>query len=105
MKINLQEKMKAIKKAWTPIDVAKFNDHAVRMALFKGNYYWHSHKEDELFYVLKGSIIIRVKNGNDIMLSKGEMASVSRGIKHKTESKRGAYVLMFEPAALKSKGD
>src|SRR3989338_7252419 len=103
MKINLQEKMKAIKKAWTPIDVAKFNDHAVRMALFKGNYHWHSHKEDELFYVLKGSMTIQTK-AKDIKLAKGEMAAVPKGMRHRTKSEKGAYVLMFEPSALKSKG-
>ncbi|KHO48250.1 MAG: mannose-6-phosphate isomerase [archaeon GW2011_AR5] len=96
--------MKAIKKAWTPIDVAKFNDQAVRMALFKGEYHWHVHKEDELFYVLKGHMTIQTK-AKDIKLAKGEMATVPKGMKHCTKSEKGAYVLMFEPSVLKSKGN
>ncbi len=39
-KIQLKEKMKEINgRAWFPVEVAKVNDQAVRMALFKGEYH------------------------------------------------------------------
>ena len=96
--------MKAIKKPWTPIDLARVNDQAVRMALFRGEYHWHSHKEDELFFVARGKITIEIRNGKDINLSRNEIAVVPKGVEHCTKSK-GAYVIMFEPSRLKSKGD
>ena len=103
--VNLEEKIKVIKKPWIPIDIARVNDQVVRMALFKGKYQWHSHKEDELFYVIKGKIKILIRNGKDINLSKGEIATVPKGVEHCTESVKGAFVLMFEPLTLKSKGN
>lgn len=94
--------MRKIKNPWTPIDIARVNNQVVRMALFKGQYHWHSHKKDELFYVLNGTIKIRIRNSKDIKLSKGEMVVVPKGVEHCTESKKGAYVLMFEPSDMKS---
>lgn len=105
MKIILAKEMKAVKEPWTPIDLARVNDHIVRMALFKGEYLWHSHKEDEMFLVAKGKITIEMKKGKSIRLSRNEIAVVPKGIAHRTRSDKGAYVLMFEPSALKSKGD
>ena len=102
--VNLQKKMKAIKGPWTPIYVARVNDQAVRMALYKGSYHWHSHKEDELFYVLKGQIIIQLRNQKEIKLSKGEIAAVPKSVEHCPKGEKGAFVLMFEPSTLKSKG-
>ena len=103
--VNLQKKMKAIKKSWTPIDVAGVNDQVVRMALYKGSYHWHWHNEDELFYVLKGQITIQLRNQKEIKLSKGEIAVVPKSVEHCPKSEKGAFVLMFEPSVLKSRGN
>ncbi len=103
--INLEKMMKTVKKSWTPMDVASVNDQVVRMALYKGEYHWHSHKEDELFYVIKGKITIQIRNGKSIILSKGEIYVVPKGVEHCPKSEKGAYVLMFEPSNLQSKGD
>src|SRR3989338_2581965 len=100
IKVNLQNKMKAIRKPWTPIDIARVNNQVVRMALFKGKYHWHSHKDDELFYVVEGSMAVHTRNGKDIKLSKNEIAIVPKNTEHCTESKKGAYVLMVEHLSL-----
>ncbi|HLD05190.1 MAG TPA: cupin domain-containing protein [Candidatus Nanoarchaeia archaeon] len=105
-KIQLNEKIKEINgRAWLPIEVAKVNDQVVRMALFKGNYHWHTHQEDEFFYVLKGKISIRIKGQSDLVLQEGEIAVVPKGVEHCPKSDVESYVLMFEPQVLKSTGD
>lgn len=105
-KVILEQKINEIKKPWTPLDIAAVNDYVVRIALFEGEYHWHKHdNEDELFYVLKGKIVIQLKNKPDIILETGQMATVPRGIEHCPKSIEPAYVLMFEPLKLNSKGD
>lgn len=105
--INLADKIKEIGgKPWSPIEVARINDQVVRMALLEGEYHWHKHKnEDELFYVIKGEIVIQLKDQPDITLSEGQMAVVPKGVLHCPKSLRPSYVLMFEPFVLKSTGD
>lgn len=90
-----------------PIELARVNNQVVRMALFRGSYHWHSHaNEDELFYVIRGKITIQMKlPHSDVVLRAGELAVVPKGFEHCPKAEDDAYVLMFEPAELKSKGD
>jgi len=69
-----------------------------------GVYNWHTHAEDEFFYVVKGEISIQVKGQPDIVLCEGEMAVVPKGVEHCPKSETDSYVLMFEPNTLKSDG-
>ncbi|USG99847.1 cupin domain-containing protein [Thermococcus argininiproducens] len=105
-KINLENKLKELDKPWSPIEIARVNEYVIRMALFEGEYHWHKHtNEDELFYVYRGSIVIQLRDQPDIILHEGEMAVVPKGIEHCPRALESSYVLMFEPAVLKSKGD
>lgn len=90
--------------AWAPIDIAKVNDQVIRAACFYGEYHWHSHQYDEMFFVLKGQIVIDTENG-PIELKQGQISVVPKGVQHKPSSKNRSIVLMFEPLALNSKGD
>jgi mannose-6-phosphate isomerase-like protein (cupin superfamily) len=105
--ISLEDKVKEINgKAFHPVDVARVNDQIIRMALFRGEYHWHAHaNEDEFFYVIKGRMTIQIKDHPDINLREGQIAVVPKGIEHCPISSDDTYVLMVEPANLQSKGD
>ena len=104
--INLMDKIKEIITPWSPLDVVKVNDQVIRLALFDGEYHWHKHAgEDELFYVLKGTIVIQLKEKSDIVLHEGEMAVIPKNMEHCPKGLNPSYVLMFEPFKLKSQGD
>ncbi|MFW9856730.1 MAG: cupin domain-containing protein [Candidatus Thorarchaeota archaeon] len=93
-------------RPWHPIDVAIVNDQVVRMALVKGEYHWHKHNnEDELFYVVRGKMTIRMKDDVDIKLVTGETVVIPKGVEHCPKSDEDTYVLLFEPMKLKTKGD
>lgn len=106
-KINLEKKIQEIGgKPWSPIDITRTNDQVVRMALLQGEFHWHKHSnEDELFYVIKGEIIIQLKNQPNIKLKEGEMVVIPKGIDHCPKSSVPSYVLLFEPFELKTMGD
>jgi quercetin dioxygenase-like cupin family protein len=89
-----------------PIDVAKVNDQVIRMAYIDGEFHWHKHtNQDELFYVLKGKIIIQIKNQPNVTLAEGQIAVIPKGIEHCPKSIEPSYVLLFEPFLLKTRGD
>ena len=105
-KVDIDAKCEEIDEPWSPVDLAIVNDQVVRMALFLGEYHWHRHEgEDELFYVYRGEVTIRIRGQADVVLGAGEMAVVPRNVEHCPESVGPSYVLMFEPLQLKSKGD
>jgi len=104
-KINLNEKFKFFNEFWTPKIVGELNEQYVKLAKTKGEFVWHKHdKEDEFFLVVKGSLTIKLKDG-DIQLNEGEFFIVPRGIEHKPFSEQEAHVLVFEPKSTQHTGD
>lgn len=100
---SLKQEMKKITTPWSPIELARVNDHVVRMAIFEGEYHWHVHqRDDELFYVYAGEIVIQIKGRPDLVLKAGEIGVVPKGVEHCPKSMGKSYVLMFEPIAMQS---
>ena len=104
---SLEAEMKKVEgKPWSPIDVVEVNDQVVRLAYCKGEYHWHTHKnEDELFYLVKGEFTVRMKNYDDVKMKEGDFLVIPKGEEHAPISEAGGYILMFEPRQTHSKGD
>ena len=94
-------------KLWSPVELAKVNDHVVRLVFCKGEYHWHKHfNEDELFFVVKRRLLIKMRKPyNDLTLDEGEMAVIPKGVEHCPISPKDSYILLFEPKKLMSEGD
>lgn len=104
---NLKNEMIKISgKHCSPIDVTPVNDQVVRLSYINGEFHWHKHTgQDELFYIIKGKLIIQLKDQSDISLSEGEMVVIPKGIEHCPKSIEPTFILLFEPSVLKTKGD
>lgn len=95
----------SLTKPWSPIDVAEFNGQVLRAALFDGTYQWHTHTDDECFWVWRGCIAIELKGRKPVILSQGNGTVVPKGQQHRPVANEPSVVLMIEPATLKSEGD
>ena len=105
--INLNNKMSEINgKHCSPVDVARVNDQVVRMSYVDGEFHWHKHiNQDELFYILKGKIVIQLKEQPDVTLSEGQMVVIPKGVEHCPKSIEPSFILLFEPFILQTRGD
>lgn len=99
--LNIDAKIRQLSKPWSPIELARVNDHVVHLALFEGEYPkgFHTHEYDELFFVYKGEIIIQMRGQPDLRLREGELGVVPKGAEHCPKAIRPSYMLMFEPKA------
>jgi quercetin dioxygenase-like cupin family protein len=106
-KINLENIMNKINgKHCQPIDLVKANDQVIRMSYVDGTFHWHKHiYQDEIFYLVKGKLIIQLKNQSNIKLSAGEMTVIPKGVEHCPKSIEPSFILLFEPISLQTKGD
>lgn len=104
--ITVEDEIKKIKEPWSPKVIARVNDQVIRLAMFKGSYPFHKHSnEDELFYVLRGTMTIQIENDQTLVLNQGDLAVIPQGLNHNPTSESESYVLMFKPLALKNSGD
>lgn len=81
-KVNVGEKLAQISEHWSPRIAGELNGQHVKLVRLKGEFVWHHHEhEDELFYVVKGRLLMRLRDG-DITLDEGEFLIVPRGVAH-----------------------
>lgn len=94
-----------IQEYWDPHLLAELNGQHVRLAKLKGEFVWHSHEnEDEMFFVLKGCLEIKFREGS-VELNAGEMLVVPRGMEHKPIAREEVLVVLFEPGETVNTGN
>lgn len=103
---NLEKEFAEISDYWSPRVVADVNDQSVKLAKLKGEFVWHDHEnEDELFFIVKGSLTIRYRDRADVVLNAGDMHVVPKGIEHNPIAQSECWVMLFEPAETKHTGE
>ena len=104
-KINLAEKFALFQETWTPKIVGQLNGQFIKLAKCEGRMVWHSHAdEDEFFLVVAGTLVIHLRD-RDVRLEAGEGFIVPRGVEHCPEAEGLAQVLLFEPMATAHTGE
>lgn len=95
-KVNLKEKADQISTYWDPKIIGRVNQMMAKIARIKGTFTWHHHeKEDELFYVIDGELVIELVD-QQIRLKPGEMVIIPQGVEHRPVAESDCLILMFE---------
>lgn len=81
---------------WSPRVVAELDDSFVKVAKVKGTLAWHSHEhEDELFYILKGSLTIEMED-RTVVLHEGDVFVVPKGVRHNPIADDECHIMLIE---------
>ena len=104
-KVNLAQKFSLFQEYWSPKIAGEINDSHVKLVKLKGEFVWHHHEtEDELFLVVKGRLLIKLRD-RDIFLEEGEFVIIPRGVEHLPIAEEEAHVLLLEPKTTLNTGN
>ena len=104
-KVSLKEKFGQFQEHWSPKVIGEINDSYVKAVKLKGEFVWHHHdEEDEMFLVVKGSLVIKLRD-RDIRLEEGEFVVIPRGVEHLPVADEEAHVLLLEPKSTLNTGN
>lgn len=104
-KVNINQKLDLFTDYWNPRIVGALNGQHVKLVKFKGEFVWHKHDhEDEMFYVLKGSLSIAFRD-RTVHLSENEFIIVPKGVEHKPFADEEVCVMLFEPMTTLNTGN
>jgi mannose-6-phosphate isomerase-like protein (cupin superfamily) len=104
-KVNLANKFGLFQEYWSPKIAGELNDSYLKLAKLKGEFVWHHHEaEDELFLVVKGRLLIKLRD-RDISLDEGEFVIIPRGVEHCPVAEEEVHVLLLEPKSTVNTGD
>ena len=104
-KINIYEKLNLFNEHWSPKILGEVNESYIKVVKIKGEFLWHVHEnEDEMFYVLKGLLMIRFRD-KDVILNEGEFLIVPKGIEHMPVAEEEVHMMLIEAKTTLNTGD
>ncbi len=104
-KVNIYDKLNLFTEHWSPKIIGEVNEAYVKIAKLKGEFLWHSHEnEDEMFYVLKGVLVIKFRD-KDVELSEGEFIIIPKGVEHMPVAENEVHVMLIEAKSTLNTGD
>ena len=104
-KVNLADKFARFRDLWSPKLVGELNENYVKLARGLGSLDWHSHaEEDEFFLVVSGHLDIHLRD-RVVSLDPGEFFVVPKGVEHRPVAEHGAEILLIEPKQTLHTGD
>ncbi len=102
---NFEKELETVTEYWSPKVAGQINDQYVKVAKLKGVLTWHKHDdEDEMFYIVKGSLIIEYEDG-PVSLNKGDFHIVPKGKMHNPVADEECWITLIEPVSTKHTGD
>lgn len=103
--VNLSEKFGLFSDYWSPKIAGELNDSYLKLVKLKGEFVWHHHEhEDELFLVVKGRLLIKLRD-RDIWLGEGEFVVIPKGVEHMPVADEEVHVLLLEPKTTLNTGN
>ncbi|GAC1388515.1 MAG: cupin domain-containing protein [Ktedonobacteraceae bacterium] len=104
-KINLIDKFSLFQEYWSPKIVGELNDSHIKVVKLKGEFVWHHHDvEDELFLVVKGRLLIKLRD-REIWLNEGEFVIIPKGVEHLPIAEEEVHALLLEPKSTLNTGN
>ena len=103
-KVNISDKFGLFTEHWTPKIIGELNENNILLAKAKGEFVWHTHEEDEMFVVIKGKLVIKLRD-RDVRLSEGELFVVPKGVEHCPLAEEEVHIMLIEPKVTKHTGE
>ena len=109
-KISLPQKFALFNDYWSPKIIGELNQFAVKIVKVKGEFVWHHHAiEDELFFVVKGRLLIQVREEpgqeRDIWLEEGELIIIPHGVEHRPVAEEETQLMLLEASTTVNTGN
>lgn len=103
--VNIAQKFSLFQEYWSPRIAGELNDTYLKLARLKGEFVWHHHaSEDELFLVVKGRLLIKLRD-RDLWLGEGEFVIIPKGVEHCPVAPEEVQVILLEPKTTVNTGN
>ena len=104
--MNLKDAFLGLDHYFSPKIIGEVNDQYIKVVKIKGQEVpWHNHEnEDELFYVVKGALLMEIENQSHLILKEGDLFVVKKGQNHRVSSKKACLIMLIEPKTTEHTG-
>lgn len=108
-KVNVAAKLSLFTDQYCPKIIGEVNDLHVKLVKLQGEFVWHHHdQEDELFYVVKGALRMKVREDgreNEFLIMPGEFIIIPHGVEHLPSAEEETQIMLLEPKTTLNTGN
>lgn len=108
-KVSLTDKLALFTEQYSPKIIGEVNDLHVKVVKLHGEFIWHHHdEEDELFFVVKGELRMRVREGGteqEFTIRPGEFIIIPHGVEHLPSAEEETHIMLLEPKTTLNTGN
>ena len=96
--MNLKDAFLGLDNYFSPRIIGEVNDQYIKVVKIKGDKVpWHNHEnEDELFYIIEGSLMLEIENQEAIIMQKGDLYVVKKATNHRVTSDEECFIMLIE---------
>ena len=96
--MKIKDYLKDVENYFSPKVIGEVNDVYIKVAKIKGEKVpWHNHEnEDELFYIVEGSLLFEIEGEDSFVMNKGDIFIVKKGIYHRVSSVDECQIMLIE---------
>jgi mannose-6-phosphate isomerase-like protein (cupin superfamily) len=104
--MNLRDACLSIDNYFSLKVIGEVNDQYIKVVKVKGDQVpWHNHrKEDEIFYIIKGLLLMEIENQGAFIMRQGDIYVVKKATNHRVSSKRACLIMLIEPKTMEHTG-
>lgn len=105
--MNLKKTFFSLDAYFSPKIIGEVNDQYIKVVKIKGQEVpWHIHEnEDELFYIVKGRLLLEIEDQPCLHLKKDDLFVVNKGLNHRVSSKEECLIMLIESKTTEHTGN
>lgn len=96
--MNVNDVFLGLDNYFSPKIIGEVNDQYIKVVKIKGQEVpWHNHEnEDELFYIIEGSLMLEIEHQEAIIMQKGDLYVVKKATNHRVTSDEECFIMLIE---------
>ena len=96
--MNVNDAFLSMVDYYSPKIIGEVNDQYIKVVKIKGQEVpWHHHEnEDELFFIVEGSLLMEIENQEYLIMRKDDFFVVKKGINHRVSSEEECFIMLIE---------
>lgn len=105
--MNLKSQFEKVDDYFSPKVIDEVNDQFIKVAKIKGDKVpWHNHEnEDELFYIVEGTLLMEIENEENRQLKTGDLYVVRKGVNHRVSAEQECLIMLIESKTTEHTGN
>jgi mannose-6-phosphate isomerase-like protein (cupin superfamily) len=102
--VDVNEKFALFSEHFRPRTIAELNGQELKAVKIRGEFPWHHHDVDEMFFAWRGQFRIEFRD-RSVEMRAGQLLVIPAGVEHRPVAEEEAEIFLLEPIGTRNTGN